>query len=177
MKEEIGKLLSAAWEERRKGSHAKAKKLVDAAMAHCLETDHDEMGRIHHVYMQIDYDHNRYLQAIDHAQDSMHHYRLAENRPGIAHATRHLADLHMHLGNLDHAEENYQTAIKILRDESGTSAGNLANALRGFAILMQRKGALQRALHLWREARSLYQSIGIAEGISEAEEQIRELSR
>ena len=44
-----------------------------------------------------------------------------------------------------------------------------ANAVRPMAILKADLGEREEALALWRQARDLYASVGIAEGVEEAD--------
>jgi hypothetical protein len=56
-----------------------------------------------------------------------------------------------------------------------TPALDLANALRSFAILKQRTGALDDARRLWTEARDLYAEAGVWEGVVESETRLGQL--
>jgi hypothetical protein len=45
---------------------------------------------------------------------------------------------------------------------------DLANAIRGFAILCGDAGRTEEARQLWMEARDLYAAVGVKEGVRES---------
>ena len=53
---------------------------------------------------------------------------------------------------------------------------DLANALRGFALLRTSEGERDEAVALWREARSLYNAVNVQPGVAESDRQIELLS-
>lgn len=90
---------------------------------------------------------------------------------GEAHAIRHLADIARRAGERNRAERHYRRALSIYRDDPETAPMNLANALRGFALLQSRSGGpTPEALAAWREARRIYHQHNVASGVSECDE-------
>ena len=85
----------------------------------------------------------------------------------FAHTVRHLADLHCELGSLHLAEGFYNESLGIYRRERDALPGDLANAVRGFAVMKDSAGASEQARVLWEEARSLYRDLGIEAGVEE----------
>jgi tetratricopeptide (TPR) repeat protein len=80
---------------------------------------------------------------------------------------RHLGDLHQEDGRLDLAELYYREALDLYRADQRTSPLELANAIRSFAMLRGDSGEVEEAKRLWEEARNLYASVNIQEGVSE----------
>ncbi len=170
---EITEKLHKAWKLRQTKKYKEAKQLVDSAKSLCGPNDNIAFGRIYHVYMQLEYDQGHLLKAKDLCLRSLAYYKKNGNPIKIAHSTRHLADLQFKLGLLSEAEENYRLSIKIYKEDKEGSLGNLANALRGFGLLLEACGNKKEAIDVWKEARKLYAAHNIEEGVDEANERIK----
>lgn len=86
----------------------------------------------------------------------------------LAHRVRHLGDAYRQLRRAEWAESCYTEALSIYRQHQATKPLDLANALRGFALLQESVGARQEARRLWQEAHDLYVKLGVAPGVSES---------
>lgn len=95
----------------------------------------------------------------------------------IAHSVRHIADLQRKLGMDVESEQSYLEALRIYRDGTITQSTNLANALRGLAILLETGGRIPEAINAWIEAKQLYAAWNIQAGVDEAEEKLSALER
>ena len=95
-------------------------------------------------------------------------YRGLGNPNKTAHTMRHAADILREQRKLDRAEPLYVEALAIYRSLKQTSPLDLANAIRGFALLKTDSGDRQHALALWQEARELYLETGIEAGVTES---------
>jgi hypothetical protein len=51
----------------------------------------------------------------------------------------------------------------------------LANAIRPLAILKERAGEVEEAIHLWRQARDLYAAVNVQAGVAESSAHISDL--
>ena len=167
-KSKITLLLEEAWKRRREKKYEDARALLIKARGLCEDDDYNSLGRIHHIYMQFDYEQGNLSKALEVCHKSLAFYQMANNSDKIAHSTRHIADLQCHLGDDTSSESNYRTAISIYKDDPDTQAGDLANALRGFAILLERRGKRQEAISTWEEAKELYQAGNSRAGVDEA---------
>jgi len=85
---------------------------------------------------------------------------------------RHVGDILWHIGRASEAEESYREALALYRADAKTGALDLANAIRGFAILCGDSGRVSEARELWMEARNLYAAVGVKEGVEEAERRL-----
>ncbi len=94
----------------------------------------------------------------------------------LAHAVRHLGDVHRNAGCPADAKCCYDEALSLYRSEASAPTLDVANAVRPMAILQADLGAREQALALWREARGLYATVGIAEGVEEADRWIERLT-
>lgn len=138
------------------------------AAAKCREVGDREM-LVHVLKMQgqFERDRNDRKKAIAYYSEAVDLCRDLKDSLGLAHAIRHVADLHCEESDLDRAELCYAEALSIYRTESGVMSGDLANAVRGYAVLKDSAGAHDKARSLWEEACNLYQSLGVEEGVAE----------
>ena len=133
-------LLSKAWSLRRVGKYDQARKILSKAQSICPADDYHSLGRIFHILMQFESDHQRYQEALPFCEQSLAYYQKANDLDRIAHATRHQADLERKLEKFALAESHYQACIKMYRKRDPIHAGDLANALRGYALLLESLG-------------------------------------
>jgi tetratricopeptide (TPR) repeat protein len=101
----------------------------------------------------------------------------------LAHTIRHVGDILRESNQLTPALPCYEEALSIYRNHSETGTLDLANTLRGFALLKSTLGETDAAIALWQEAGTLYnqvwQELGspskesdLAPGIAESKRQI-----
>ena len=102
-------------------------------------------------------------------------YRNEDDPLALAHTIRHVADIQRELGLLDLAEPGYGEALAIYRAHGETSRLDLANAIRGLAILTFDSGRAEEARALWREARDLYAAANVEAGVRESTRRLAEL--
>ena len=174
---EAENLLVQAWEQRRLGNYQQTLALVQQVHENCAADDHLTLGRIHHIYMQVESDHGRLPKAREFCQLALSHYHDSGDPHKIAHCTRHLADLQRESGMPELAADNYRKALEIYRQQSGVSPLDLANALRGYGLLMINQEDKPFAISLWEEIRDLYSSLGLSEGVAEADEKLELLGK
>jgi tetratricopeptide (TPR) repeat protein len=98
--------------------------------------------------------------------------RSAHDMGTLAYAQRHVADLQRELGQHHAAESAAAEAVSLYRQHSGSVSLDLANALRVWALAQQSLGQLPEAERSWREARSLYDAVGVLAGVEECDEHI-----
>ena len=125
--------------------------------------------------MQFESDHNHPSKALELCQQSLMYYKKAGDLNKVAHSTRHLADLERHLGNEADSERNYRDAIGIYKDNASTNKGDLANALRGFGLLLEKRGNIQEAIAVWKETKELYVACNLQVGVDEANRKLDSL--
>ncbi len=172
----IQDLLTEAWAKRRVADYEAAKALVTQAQELCSADDFASLGRIYHIYMQFEADHNNLEEAIALCEQSVANYKKTGIPAKMAHSIRHLADLKRELGLAKEAVQNYRGAVEIYREQGDTSPGNLANALRGFALTLELVGEEEEAKAVWQEAKELYQACGLQAGVDEALQHIDDLA-
>jgi len=101
--------------------------------------------------------------------------RVANDTGQLAHAQRHVGDLHRELGQNRAAEAAASEAVAVYRQHDGNASLDLANALRVLALAQESLRQLAKADGSWREARSLYEAVGVLPGVHECDEHIARL--
>lgn len=95
----------------------------------------------------------------------------------LAHTIRHLGDLEMARGNLGEAARHYSEALALHREHSDQRSLDYANVVRRVAILAEKRAEMVEARARWLEARETYAELGVAEGVSEADERLKAMER
>jgi tetratricopeptide (TPR) repeat protein len=99
-------------------------------------------------------------------------YRTAKAWLKLAHTVRHIADICREKGLLKIAEPAYQEALEIYRAHKETLPLDLANTIRGLALLKEALGEKQEAKALWEEAGKLYASANVEAGVKECDRRL-----
>jgi len=86
----------------------------------------------------------------------------------LAHALRHLGDVHHDAGQAASAESCYQEALAIYRSEESTRPLELANAVRSLAVLKGEAAEIGEVTRLWQEAHDLYVAVNVPAGVAES---------
>lgn len=95
----------------------------------------------------------------------------------LAHAVRHVGDILVNEDRLESAAPWYEEALTIYRGDETRHPLDFANAIRGYALLQERRGNPAEALALWREARELYAAVDVQAGVEESERRVAILSK
>ena len=168
-------LMHAGYEARKEGRLKEARADFSESMRLSRE-GHDQSHLIRALVGlgQIERDLKNNAAALQHYREAAD---LCEERHGVhfAHIIRHLADLLREERRLGEAEPYYQQALKIYRCHPAAAPLDLANAIRGYALLKEDAGKTAEAGSLWKEARALYQSTGVPAGVEEASRRISQL--
>ncbi|MDE2888951.1 MAG: tetratricopeptide repeat protein [Gemmatimonadota bacterium] len=176
-KQRIARLLDEAWKTRGASDYKRGRRLVAEAVELCREDDHESLGRVAHVYGQFERDLGNREQALNFYLEGFNHYAAGMHPEKMAHALRHVADVRRDLGDREGSERDYRTAIEMYRNLDPAPAHSLANALRGFAILLERTGKRDEALQIFEEAHRLYVQVGNAPGIEEMGRRVKQLQK
>lgn len=120
---------------------------------------------------------------LDDLDSSVQHYRRASelylglgNSLKRAHTIRHAADILRKQNKLSESAGAYAEALEIYRSHPETPPLDLANAIRGFALLTEDQGDFELATRLWQEAGKLYELTGIDAGVQESRKRIELLT-
>jgi tetratricopeptide (TPR) repeat protein len=129
--------------------------------------DRPQTAQAHAGLGQIERDRKNIGAALKHYQIAAEFYRKQGNPLALAHTVRHVADILLGEGNLELAQRNYEEAMALYRTNEKTPPLDLANTLRGYALLMGELGHNEEATMLWHETQGLYEQLGIEAGVTE----------
>ena len=90
----------------------------------------------------------------------------------LAYAIRHEADVLREESRLAEAEPLYLEAASIYRKQGDEAALDLANTLRGLALLAESSGKPDASQPLWQEARQLYAKCNVQAGVAECDQKL-----
>ncbi len=113
--------------------------------------------------------------AREHYAEAAKLYRQENQVLAYAHTIRHIADIDQQEHNPGTAKPLYEEALEIYRSNLDTKLLDLANTVRPYALLVEEQGDSVLAMKLWEEARSLYGSLRIDQGVSECNNHIGQL--
>jgi tetratricopeptide (TPR) repeat protein len=99
-------------------------------------------------------------------------YRQIGPSARLAYALRHEADTAREAGLPAEAEPLYVEAAAIYRQQGDDAALDLANTLRGLALVNESSGRSDAAKALFQEARELYAKCKVEAGVAECDERL-----
>ena len=118
--------------------------------------------------------------ALDHYREAASLLRTPSNALddplNLAHTVRHIADILREAGLPKEAAPHYKEALTIYRDHPEARILDIANTLRGVALLQSGFGRNAEAIATWKEAGELYARLHLQEGVDESQTQITRLS-
>jgi tetratricopeptide (TPR) repeat protein len=162
MREDVRNLLREGYQARKDGQPETARQKFQAVVNLCdpgqllPETACALAG-----LAQIERDLSHNDAALAHYERALHIHRGNGDPLRVAHVVRHIADIHRHEGHTEQALSGYVEALELYRSHPDTPPLDLANALRGLAILRQQTGSLDESAALWTQARELYTAAGV----------------
>ena len=125
---------------------------------------------------QIERDLHHSDEAVRHYEEAVAIYRASDAPLALAHTIRHVGDIHRQEEHPKLAQPCYVEALAIYRAHAETSPLDLANTIRGFALLKEALGEMQEAKTVWEEARNLYASENVEEGVKESSRRLELLT-
>jgi tetratricopeptide (TPR) repeat protein len=169
MSDTIDRLMQRALEARRESRLDDAKRDLTEAVALCREAAAPgKLARALAGLGQAERDLHHNDAALRHYEEAVTLYRTEKDPLKLAHTIRHVADIHRHEGNQRLAEGCYENALGIYRQQPETPPLDLANALRGSALLKESLGEIEQARAQWQEAGKLYAEVCVEAGVAES---------
>jgi tetratricopeptide (TPR) repeat protein len=174
---EIEILMEHAFQARRENRPEDAKRFLLVAVEISRSSEsRDALARALTGLGQIERDLNHSGAALGHYEEAAAIYRSQKNSMRLAHTVRHVGDIYRHERRHELAAPCYEEALAIYRAQEETSQLDLANALRGLAILKEETGDAPRARLAWQEAKELYAAVNVEAGVVESARRIEILA-
>lgn len=151
-------LISQAREARRKGRLNEAKQLFSQALQLCGEATDAVRAQALTGLGQIERDSKNNQAALGHYLEAAEVYRSLADPLRLAHTVRHVGDILRSEGRFEEARLRYDEALGSYRQRPERADLDLANTLRGFALLCQSIGETENAKSFWQEAKQLYET-------------------
>jgi tetratricopeptide (TPR) repeat protein len=134
---EIDTILNSARQARREQRLRDAKRALLEALEHCRRADaKDDLAVTLKALGQIERDMGNPEMALPVYEEAVAIYRDQDQPLALAHTIRHVADILQDMGRGELANLAYREALAIYRAHPEASALDLANAIRGLAILV-----------------------------------------
>lgn len=151
--------------------------MLEDALAICRKNDDpDTLARALTALGQIERDMENTQCALKLYQEAVAIYHARSDMLRLAHTVRHVGDIYSEDGQFAPAELCYRDALEMYRTNPDTPPLDLANTLRGFAILNEKTGRGEEARQLWIEARDFYESVNVEAGVAESKRRLAQLS-
>jgi tetratricopeptide (TPR) repeat protein len=169
MSSEIDAILLTARQARNEHRLQDAKCTLLDGMERCRQTGQQaDLALMLKALGQIERDMGNPEVALPLYEEAVSIYREQYQSLALAHTIRHVADIQRGLGRTEVAEANYREALAIYRGHPETSLLDLANGIRGLAILTFDTGKREEAAALWQEAHDLYAAVNVEAGVKES---------
>ncbi|HEY1732779.1 MAG TPA: tetratricopeptide repeat protein [Terriglobales bacterium] len=111
-----------------------------------------------------------------HYEEAAALYRGLSDPLALAHTIRHLGDVYResHLPEL--AQCCYREALEIYGAQPEAAPLEVANAIRCMAVLKSELGERDEARKLWEQAREIYTTAGVPDGVAESSARLARLA-
>lgn len=188
MSDGIKSLLDQGYQARREHRLAEAKSIYGEAVAEArssgelllLSQSLTRLGGIERDLGNIE-------SSLQHYREAVSVCRSIDAPLTLAHTIRHVGDILRESRQLEAALPCYVEALEIYRSHPNTGTLDLANTLRGFALLEAALGHNESAIALWQETGALYDQVwqepespyseaDLTPGIAESQRQIARLT-
>src|ERR1700690_2527405 len=177
MSDTVENLLQRALQARREHRLDDAKRDLVDAVALCRKAGGQDLARALTALGQIERDQRQNDAALQHYEEAVTIYRAAGNPLKLAHTIRHVADILRETGRAKLAEPRYDEALALYRSHPETPPLDLANAIRGLALLKSDSKKNEDARALWQEARELYAAVNVEAGVTESNRRLALLTK
>ena len=171
-------LIAMGYKARRESRLSEARQIFSDAVALCRKAaDQPLLAASLAGLGQIERDSKNNAKALQHYEEAVAICRRGADSLWNVHTIRHLADILREEGDIQKARPLYEEVLETYRRHHQTPALDLANAIRGFALLRGVAGENEEAKRLWQEARTLYESLNVQAGVQESDSEIARLAR
>jgi tetratricopeptide (TPR) repeat protein len=170
-------LLEQGFQARREHRLHEARALYAEAVEWCrTNNDQPMLAQALARLGAIDRDLREIAASLHRYREAVALYRKLDAPLNLAHTIRHIGDILREAGECTSALPCYEEALAIYRSHPEADTLDLANALRGYALLQKGLGNAEAAKSLWQEAGTLYAQVDVQAGVEESQRQLAELS-
>lgn len=178
MSESIDNLLATATRARLNHRFSDARRdLTKAVRSSRKSNDQRRLARALAALGQIQRDLHNNDDALRLYEEALEIYRALNDPLKLAHTVRHVGDILRHMERFPAAALAYTEALRIYHDHEDTQLLDLANAVRGFALLKEALGEKAEARALWEEAGILYAACNVESGVAESARRVKLLGK
>ena len=172
MDETAESLLNRGYQARREHRLADARQIYTEAVDLCRESnDQVHLAQSLTRLGGIERDLGEIEASLLHYQEAVAICRTLDDPLRLAHTVRHVGDILRESNQLAPALPCYEEALAIYRSYAETDSLDLANTLRGYALLNSALGEYRKAAALWKEVCALYAHANVQAGVAESEYQ------
>jgi len=173
----VDSLIAEASRARREGHFPIAIATLNQAIALVRETGSKLLlAQALALIANVERDLGRPDPALTHYLEAVSLTRELGDPQRLAFTLRHLGDTLRELDSFEAAEAAYREALELYRADPSPKALDIANTVRGLALLATSTGRENDAQRHWTEARILYESVNVQEGVNEASEALLNIS-
>ena len=170
MADEFQELFAKGYQARREGRFPESRALfLDGVRKAAEHFNRAALAEAFCGLAQAERDIGNLQAAHHHYANAVLLYRQIGPPDRLAYAARHEADLAREFNQPAEAEPLYREAETIYRGLGDNAVLDLANTLRGLAMVKEQTGPAQAARPLWLEARDLYARCDVKAGVAECE--------
>jgi tetratricopeptide (TPR) repeat protein len=145
---------------------------IEAVRKAAIEADRSSLAEALCGLAQAERDIGNPQAASHHYANAAVLYRQVGPPVRLAYAIRHQADVLREMGQPTEAEPLYLEAEGIYRQLGEKATLDLANTLRGLALVNESAAKIDAAKALWWEARELYAKCNVEAGVAECDERL-----
>ena len=176
MANEAEALIHQGYQASREGRRLQAKEAFQQAIAAAkLTPDQAILAEAIKGLGKIERDLGETDASLAHYRQSVQLLRCLDDPLNLAHTVRHVGDILRESGQVEPAESCYAEALRLYRGHLQTPVLDLANTLRGYALLRAEKGDRESAITMWQEAGHVYGSLNLEAGVNESRSQVARL--
>ena len=173
MTETFNELFTRGYQARREDRLADSRAVfIEAVRKAAIEADRPSLAEALSGLAQAERGIGNLEAAAHHYANAAVLYRELGLRERLAFAIRHEADIRREAGKAVEAEPLYLEAEEIYRQLGEQATLDLANTLRGLALVYESTAKNDASKALWQEARELYAKCNVDAGIAECDEKL-----
>lgn len=114
--------------------------------------------------------------AVQCYEEAANLHRALGDSQRLAHSLRHLADILREAGAREPSRLHYEEALRLYQNDARTAPLDLANTLRGIALLHEKCAEFENARETWARARDLYAACQVEAGVRESSRRLSHLT-